>query len=74
MTDIILSVFLPVLFISFVVYIYIEAKNNKKRTEKYIEECNTRIEWFRENMRIASELQNISSTVDFLVYEGDEKE
>ena len=68
MTDIILSIFLPILFTSFVVFIIMEARDNKKRTEKYIEECNVRIDFFKNNTRLTDELENLWTAVAFDEY------
>lgn len=68
MTDIILSVFLPILFTSFVVFIFMEARDNKKRTEKYIEECNVRIEFFKSNCRLTDEIENLWTAIAYDKY------
>ena len=68
MTDIILSIFLPILFTSFVVFIFKEARDNKIRTEKYIEECNARIDFFKNNTRLTDELENLWTAVAYDKY------
>ena len=68
MTDIILSIFLPILFTSFVVFIFMEARDNKKRTEKYIEECNVRIDFFKNNTRLTDEIENLWTAIAYDKY------
>ena len=45
-----------------------EARDNKKRTEKYIEECNTRIDFFKNNTRLTDELENLWTAVAYDKY------
>lgn len=63
-----IDILFAVLIISFVVFIFTEAKNNKKRVEKYIEESNTRIEFFKNNTRLTDELENLWTAVAYDKY------
>lgn len=60
------ELFFLVLSISTTIFVILESKRSKKRMEKYIEECNTRIEWFKNNMGLTSELQGIKVSIDLL--------
>ena len=65
MTDILLDLLIVVLLIGFVLFIINEAKNNKKRIEKYIEESNICIEFFKNNNRLTDEIENLWTAIAF---------
>lgn len=68
MTDILLDVLIVVFLIVFVVYTFFEIKNNKKRVEKYIEESNIRIEFFKNNNRLTDEIENLWTAIAYDKY------
>lgn len=52
-----IDIMLVVVAIAFAIWVYFEIKDTLKTNKKYRDECDIRIEWFKNNMGLTSELK-----------------
>lgn len=52
-----IDIMLVVVAVGFAIWVYFEIKDTLKTNKKYRDECDTRIEWFKNNMGLTSELK-----------------